>query len=103
MEYPFSSDEFYDAWLDWLDYKKEAHKFTYKTNKSEQLALKRLKRLSDNNEKIAIAIIEQSIENNWKGLFALDKNDPLLTEAKKPKFLADKMLNDFGIKMNKDE
>lgn len=70
---PYDSKKFIEAWEFWLDYKKNEHRFTYKSVKSEQVALKQLSELA-NNEQEAIKIIQVSIANGWKGLFKLDKN-----------------------------
>ena len=72
--YPFDSIEFLDWWNNWKKYKKTDHKFQYKSEVSEQAALKKLSELSENNEKTAILIIEQSLANGWKGFFKLDNN-----------------------------
>ena len=72
--YPFDSIEFLDWWNNWKNYKKTDHKFQYKSEVSEQAALKKLSELSENNEKTAILIIEQSLANGWKGFFKLDNN-----------------------------
>lgn len=54
----------------WLDYK-SARKQTYKTELGAQKCLTMLKDLSHNNSRTAQSIIDQSIANNWAGLFAL--------------------------------
>ena len=55
---------------DWLEYKKD-RKEKYKSEKSIQLAYNKLVKLSDNNPEIAKEIVEQSMANNWAGLFEL--------------------------------
>jgi len=57
----------------WLEYK-SARKQTYKTELGAQKCLSMLKDLSHNNPRTAQAIIDQSIANNWAGLFALRDN-----------------------------
>lgn len=54
----------------WLEYKKEIKK-TYKSQSSVLMCLKRLKQLSKDNPDTAMKIVEQSIANNWVGLFGL--------------------------------
>lgn len=71
--YPFASQKFSIAWLAWKDYKKDEHRFTYKTKTSEQAALKKLADDSNNNEQTAILMIEASIANGWKGIFKLNE------------------------------
>ena len=35
-----------------------------------------MKKLSDNNPETAMMVIEESMANNWQGLFALKNNPP---------------------------
>lgn len=70
VQLPFNHDGFISEWQTWLEYRKERRLACYKP-----LGLKRtfemLKEISGNNPIIAIAIINQSISNNWQGLFKL--------------------------------
>lgn len=59
-----------EAWLYWKEYRKEQFRLTYKPM-GEKAALKKLLRLSNNDKLIQLKIIEQSVENSWKGLFEL--------------------------------
>ena len=63
---PFETENFAAAWKEWIDYKKAAHKFSYKTPESEQRALITLsnayKEESESIERIHIAIA-----NGWRG------------------------------------
>ncbi|WP_407265209.1 DUF1376 domain-containing protein [Tenacibaculum maritimum] len=70
---PFDTEAFKVQWELWKTFKQKEFKFSYKSEISEQSALKNLSELSKLNEKTAIAIIHQSIENGWKGLFELKK------------------------------
>lgn len=65
--YPFVTDRFVNAWSLWLDHRK-ALKKPYRSALSQQTALKKL---SEFDEETAIRIINQSIENDWQGLFPL--------------------------------
>ena len=69
----FVSIEFQSIFQDWLEYKKQ-RKEAYKTEKSIQLCYNKLIKLSGNNPDIARQIVEQSMANNWAGLFEL-KNE----------------------------
>jgi hypothetical protein len=69
---PFGKS-FEEAWELWKRYKREEHRFSYKSAISEQSALNKLVELSNGDEETAKAIIKQSFENGWKGLFALQK------------------------------
>ena len=56
----------------WLDYKRSIGN-TYKTAQGVMAMIKKLNDLSGGNVEVAGAIVEQSIANNWKGLFELKK------------------------------
>ena len=73
--FPFNTESFKQIWEVWKTYKKDQHKFTYKSAVSEQAALKQLGELSKNNEITAKKIIERSIANGWSGHFELKKNE----------------------------
>lgn len=73
--FPFDSDKFLKYWGIWISYKKDQFNFKYKSKVAEQSALKKLARLSGGNEDQAIAIIEQSLENGWKGFFQLKNSN----------------------------
>jgi len=67
---PFESDKFKKTWEIWLDERKQQKRKKY-TLRGEQAALHNLQKISNNDEKQAIKIIEQSITQGWQGLFAL--------------------------------
>lgn len=73
--YPFDSEVFFEMWQLWKDYKKEQHRFTFKGSISEQAQLRRLAKLSNGNEKLAIEIINYAIEQTWKGLYPIPLNE----------------------------
>jgi hypothetical protein len=68
---PFEGERFAEVWATWKGYKKEEKRFSYKSRVSEQEALSKLQKLSNNDEQRAIEIIQQSIANGWSGFFAL--------------------------------
>ena len=71
--------EFVDVVRDWCQYKKE-RKERYKTQSSFMAMVNRLIKLSSNNVDKAKEIIEQSIANNYAGLFELKQrgnNNPI--------------------------
>ena len=72
--FPFDSIEFKETWKMWKEYKKDEHRFNYKSIISEQAALKSLSNDSNCDEQMAIKIIMQSIENGWKGFFKIQNN-----------------------------
>lgn len=71
---PFS-EKFTSVWELWKEYKDEAFGFKYKSGISEQMALKKLVRISGGHEDVAVAIIEQSMADQWEGLFPLLNNN----------------------------
>ena len=66
-DYPFELN--LDAWELWKAFRKEQFRTTYKPL-GEAAAISKLLRISNNKEHQA-QIIQQSIENGWKGLFEL--------------------------------
>lgn len=62
--------EFETAFSTWLEYKHQ-RKQTYKSDASLKVCYNKLVKLSGNNPDIAMAIVEQSMANNWAGLFPL--------------------------------
>lgn len=69
----YVSPEYKEVFTDWLEYKKQ-RKEAYKTEKSIQLCYNKLIKLSGNNPDTARQIVDQSMANNWAGLFEL-KNE----------------------------
>lgn len=64
------SDEFREVILDWLAYKRERRE-SYKSQRSMRAFYNKLKTLSRNDPSVAREIIEQSMANNWAGIFPL--------------------------------
>lgn len=71
---PWGTDTFRDAWIMWVAFRKEKGA-PIKGQISASRQLKKIIRLSNGSEEMAIAIIEQSMDNNWTGLFALSKEN----------------------------
>jgi len=70
LVYPFVTDDFKKIWQVWNNYRKQRNIF-YKNLISEQAALKQLAQLAGGSQATAIAIVEQSLANQWQGLFEL--------------------------------
>jgi hypothetical protein len=70
------------AWIRWKKFKEAEFNFKYKSDISEEAAKTELINLSENNEEIAIKIIEQSIAKGWKGFFKLKINGNERTNSK---------------------
>ena len=67
-DYPFELN--LDAWELWKAFRKEQFRTSYKPL-GEAAAISKLLRISNNNKEHQAQIIQQSIENGWKGLFEL--------------------------------
>lgn len=74
VEFPFTGKDFIKVWQQWKEYKKKEFKFNYASTQSEQSALMKLAKMSNQNESTAIEIIMESMQNGWKGLFELKTN-----------------------------
>jgi hypothetical protein len=72
--FPFPEYDFETEWNKWKDYKLIQHKFKYKSIIAEGMSLNKLILLSNNNFDTAVKIINQSIENGWKGFFEIKTN-----------------------------
>jgi DNA-binding transcriptional regulator YhcF (GntR family) len=68
------SNEFLPVWTKWKEYRKDKKMKNYAGPKWEQIALNKLIEISTNNPTIANEIVNQSIENNYQGLFPLKNN-----------------------------
>jgi uncharacterized protein YdaU (DUF1376 family) len=67
----FPSFEFQNIWEQWIEYKKDEHKDTYKSSKTEQIAINNLIKLCSGNLQVAEEIVNNSIANKYKGLFEI--------------------------------
>lgn len=65
-----TSGMFYPVVKDWFAYKKERRE-SYKSDQSKRAFITKLKNLSGGKVEIARKIIEQSMANNWAGIFEL--------------------------------
>lgn len=71
IECPFSNDaDFLTKWKEWLQYRKERRLPNYVPTGLKR-TFEKLVGESGNNSKVAIQMIDQSIGNNWQGIFAL--------------------------------
>jgi hypothetical protein len=67
---PFTHDGFIEKWQEWLNYRKERRLPAYVPTGLKQTFTK-LIRLSGNDPLKAIQILDESIANNWQGIFEL--------------------------------
>lgn len=82
----FIDSKFSDCFNRWLTYKSEIQDY-YKTQDGIETAYKHLLKLCDNNPNIAIQIIDQSIGNNYKGLFGVKKENKSIQDTKQTQLL----------------
>lgn len=66
---PFDSVDFSTVWGEWMQYRTESKKKLTISTAKKQLAL-----LGARPEKIAIAMINQSIQNGWQGIFEIKQD-----------------------------
>ena len=70
MIFPFKNKEFIEAWAIWID-ERRLKKTSKYTARGEQGALHNLQKISGDDYKTAIKIINNSITHGYTGLFAL--------------------------------
>jgi hypothetical protein len=70
VEIPFQDDAFVEKWQEWLLFRKERRLPNY-VPRGLKGTFTMLKRISNDNVSTAIAIIQQSMDNNYQGLFPL--------------------------------
>jgi hypothetical protein len=70
FDFSFLNPELSETFQAWLSYKKAKNQ-TYKTQKSVQACYSRLVNLAGGDVETAKLIVEQSMANNWAGLFEL--------------------------------
>ena len=80
---PFPDVEFYNKWQEWLLYRKQRRIAAYVAIGLNR-TFDKLKTESGNDVKVAIAMIDQSIANNWQGLFPLRNTNTYGTGKKQP-------------------
>jgi hypothetical protein len=73
VDLPFTSPEFQLIWAEWMAFRSERRLPAYKPTGLKR-TLAALVRDSGNSEETAIAMIIQSIEKNWQGLFPIKNN-----------------------------
>ena len=95
LVFPFTSENFIYQWQIWKQYKKDQHKFTYKSEASEQAALTQLQKMATNRELKAIEIIHHTMANGWKG-FVEPKSDPRKETQDAFQAVKDKINFDFS-------
>ena len=74
IDLSFVDFEYLNSFELWLEYKKTKNQ-KYKTQKSLEICYKNLLTISNNDPDVARQIIENSIANNYSGLFPLKQNN----------------------------
>lgn len=74
IKLPFESENFKSIWGDWLLYRRQKKLKTY-VPAGLKVTFSKLLRDCGNDEATGIKMIEQSMENNWRGIFPLKNND----------------------------
>ena len=69
-----------EVWKKWREYRKETFRTTYKPI-GEKAAIGKLMRLSQGCHEVQEQIINQSIENGWKGIFDLKQEKQSKTKS----------------------
>jgi hypothetical protein len=69
-----------EVWKKWRAYRKETFRLTYKPI-GEKAAIGKLMRLSQGCHEVQEQIIQQSIENGWKGIFDLKEQKQSKTKS----------------------
>jgi hypothetical protein len=92
-DYPFELN--LEAWELWKAFRKEQFRTTYKPL-GEAAAISKLLRISDNNKENQAKILQQSIENGWKGIFELKTEKQTKVEKFKKNYIKglDMLIND---------
>jgi hypothetical protein len=70
VQLPFMDQAFLDKWQEWLQYRKERRLPAYVPT-GLKITFTKLLKDSQNDPQLAIQIIDQSIGNNWQGLFPI--------------------------------
>ena len=80
FDFSMVEEEFLPIVSDWLEYK-QGRSEKYKTQKSFELLCAKIIKLSEGDAETARAIIEQSMANNWAGLFTLKDDNNTNTRS----------------------
>lgn len=80
FDFSMVEEEFLPIVSDWLEYK-QGRSEKYKTQKSFELLCAKIIKLSEGDAETARAIIEQSMANNWAGLFTLKDDNNTNTKS----------------------
>ena len=73
---PYQEESFANAWMDWKEYKKKEHRFSYKSEESELATLKKLSSectARGGGAEMAIEAIYYYIAGGWKGIYFEEK------------------------------
>lgn len=71
---PFVAEEYREVWQMWIVYRKEINN-NYKSEKSEKIGYEQMVKKSGDNPEVAKQMVEESIANGYKGMFAIKGSD----------------------------
>ncbi len=71
---PFVAEEYREVWQMWIEYRKEINN-NYKSEKSEKIGYEQMVKKSGDNPEVAKQMVEESIANGYKGMFAIKGSD----------------------------
>lgn len=81
---------------EWLEYKRKRQE-SYKTESSVRKCYQNLVNISGNNPAIAQLIVDQSIANNWAGLFELKRNGAVIQGNTNSSFTSKQEANEYAL------
>ena len=68
---PFDDEDFKEKWREWIVYRRQEKRLGKYTPAGEKRVLSYVRKISENNPKLAVAIIDQSMNMQWQGLFKI--------------------------------
>lgn len=74
LSFEFLDENFQECFFSWLEYKCQRRE-KYKTQKSLESCYKQMVNKSGNDPKTAMSMIDQSMANNWAGLFEISDKE----------------------------
>jgi hypothetical protein len=94
--FPFDSPQFKTSWAAWIEYRRQIKK-PYKSDMAIQAVLKKL---SEHPEEVAIKMIEESISNQWQGIFEIKTQNNNGNGITKKQQQSASLINSFAERFN---
>lgn len=83
VELPWNDEDFEAIWVEWKEYLRKKHVFTY-YEASERVTLEDLHKMAKGDVTKAIAIVKQSLGAGWKTFYELKSNKQITNRHTKP-------------------